>query len=57
MPDPLPLNSPVPLDGSHDRAGFDCGVGPLNDYLHKYAPQNQQNLFLLVKDILANLGP
>lgn len=43
MPDPLPLNSPVPLDGSHDRAGFDCGVGPLNDYLHKYALQNQQN--------------
>lgn len=43
MPDPLPLNSPVPLDASHDRAAFDCGVGPLNDYLHKYAVQNQQN--------------
>ena len=43
MPDPLPPSSPVPLDGSHDRAPFDCGVGPLNDYLHKYALQNQAN--------------
>jgi predicted N-acetyltransferase YhbS len=43
MPDPLPLNSPVPLDASHDREAFDCGVEPLNDYLHKYALQNQQN--------------
>ena len=39
----LPQNSPVPLDGTHDRTVFDCGIGPLNDYLHKYALQNQQN--------------
>jgi hypothetical protein len=43
MPDPLPLSSPVPLDGAHGRAAFDCGVGPLNGYLHKYALQNQAN--------------
>jgi predicted N-acetyltransferase YhbS len=41
MPDPL--SSPVPLDPGHDRTAFDCGIGPLNDYLHKYALPNQQN--------------
>ncbi len=38
-----PLNSPAPLDGSHDRSEFDCGAAPLNEYLQKYAVQNQQN--------------
>ena len=31
-----------PLDKLHDRASFDCGVEPLNDYLKKYALQNQK---------------
>lgn len=30
-----PLNLEV-----HDRAGFDCGVPSLNDYLHRYAAQH-----------------
>lgn len=31
-----------PLDKLQDRASFDCGVEPLNDYLQKYALQNQK---------------
>ncbi len=27
----------------HDRAGFDCGVPALNDYLHRYARQNHES--------------
>ena len=35
--------SPVsPLRASHDRGQFDCGIEPLNDYLKKYALQNQK---------------
>ena len=26
----------------HDRAGFDCGVAALNDYLQRYARQNHE---------------
>ena len=29
-----------PLAPHHDRAGFDCGVSSLNDYLKRYARQN-----------------
>jgi GNAT superfamily N-acetyltransferase len=29
-----------PLDGSHDRAGFDCGEEPLNRYLQQIARQH-----------------
>ena len=29
-----------PLGSSHDRAGFDCGVVPLNRYLHETARQH-----------------
>lgn len=36
------LNSPVRLESSHNRAAFDCGVVPLNDFLNKYALQNQK---------------
>jgi predicted N-acetyltransferase YhbS len=36
-----PLNSPVPLDATHDASAFDCGVVALNDFLKKYALQNQ----------------
>src|SRR5262249_10423527 len=38
-----PLNSPVLLDATHDVSAFDCGVTALNDFLKKYALQNQQN--------------
>lgn len=31
-----------PLDKLQDRAAFDCEVEPLNDYLKKYALQNQK---------------
>lgn len=31
-----------PLDKLQDRTSFDCGVEPLNDYLSKYALQNQK---------------
>ncbi len=33
---------PRPLDKSFDRSAFDCGVEPLNDYLRKFALQNQK---------------
>ena len=36
-----PLNPPALLSKSHETAGFDCGKEPLNDYLTKYALQNQ----------------
>lgn len=36
------LNSPVRLENSHNRTLFDCGVVPLNDFLKKYALQNQK---------------
>lgn len=33
----------APLDPSvHDRAGFDCGVPELNDYLQRYADQHRR---------------
>jgi GNAT superfamily N-acetyltransferase len=36
------LSSPVLLTKDHDRNSFDCGVPALNDYLKKYALQNQK---------------
>jgi GNAT superfamily N-acetyltransferase len=39
----MEVNSPVPIDRSHDTASFDCGVAPLNEYLKKYALLNHQN--------------
>ncbi|MEW6127862.1 MAG: GNAT family N-acetyltransferase [Acidobacteriota bacterium] len=36
------LNPPVLLDKKHDRAAFDCGVAELNEYLKRYALQNQK---------------
>jgi predicted N-acetyltransferase YhbS len=36
------LNSPIRLESSHSRTAFDCGVVPLNDFLKKYALQNQK---------------
>ena len=37
----MPPAAPVLLLKSHDLAGFDCGKAPLNDFLAKYALQNQ----------------
>jgi predicted N-acetyltransferase YhbS len=41
--DQPPLNSPVPLDARHDVSAFDCGVPALNNYLKKFALQNQRS--------------
>ncbi len=40
--DSPPLNSPVPLDATHDLSAFDCGVPALNNYLTKFALQTQR---------------
>lgn len=42
MPSAEILNPPVLLTKDHDRNSFDCGVPALNDYLQKYALQNQK---------------
>ena len=42
MPTAESLNPPVLLTKDHDRNAFDCGVLALNDYLKKYALQNQK---------------
>ncbi len=42
MPTAENLNSPVLLTKDHDRNSFDCGLPALNDYLKKYALQNQK---------------
>jgi predicted N-acetyltransferase YhbS len=36
------LNSIIPLQKSHELAGFDCGAAPLNEYLRKHAWENHQ---------------
>ena len=41
MPTAENLNPAVLLIKDHDRSAFDCGVPALNDYLKKYALQNQ----------------
>ncbi len=38
-----PLQKPVLLEKCHDVSAFDCGAPLLNDFLRKYAWQNQQN--------------
>ena len=42
MTDSGTLNPPVRLESGHNRGSFDCGVDPLNEYLKKYALQNQR---------------
>lgn len=42
MPVAENLTSPVLLTKDHDRISFDCGVSALNDYLKRYALQNQK---------------
>ena len=36
------LLAPVRLTSEHERAPFDCGSPPLNDFLRQYALQNQK---------------
>jgi GNAT superfamily N-acetyltransferase len=36
-----PLSLPILLTQEHEIVGFDCGKAPLNDFLIKYALQNQ----------------
>lgn len=44
-----------PLDGTFSRDEFDCGVPQLNDYLKKYARQNQEKgiakTFVAITDV------
>ena len=42
MPAAENLNPPQLLTKDHDRNSFDCGVPALDDYLKKYALQNQK---------------
>jgi hypothetical protein len=42
MPAGENLTPPALLTKDHDRNSFDCGVPALNDYLKKYALQNQK---------------
>ena len=42
MPTAENLNPPLLLTRDHDRNAFECGVPALNDYLTKYALQNQK---------------
>jgi GNAT superfamily N-acetyltransferase len=43
-----------PLDATHDRTGFDCGVPALNDFLSKTARQHREkglsNTFVLLDE-------
>ena len=41
MPPAEKLNPPVLLTKDHERNAFDCGVPALNEYLKKFALQNQ----------------
>ena len=41
-PDAAPYAAPVLLSEEHDCDGFDCGHAPLNDWLRRYAFQNQR---------------
>jgi predicted N-acetyltransferase YhbS len=41
MSDEVKILAPVLLTKEHDRTAFDCGVEALNDYLKRYALQNQ----------------
>lgn len=42
MGDALLSQPIVPLDGSHDRRAFHCGVDPLDRYLHVQAGQDRR---------------
>jgi predicted N-acetyltransferase YhbS len=42
MSNPELLQAPVRLESKHERSAFDCEVAALNDFLKKYALQNQK---------------
>lgn len=43
MPEPEPIKWAIQkLSAQHDRTAFDCGKNLLNDFLKKYAGQNQK---------------
>ena len=48
------MNRLEPLAADHDRAGFDCGSAPLNEYLQRTARQAQEKglarIFVLVDE-------
>lgn len=50
-----------PLGSIHDRAGFDCGVGPLNRYLRETARQHVTKgvarTFVLIEDTVSAPKP
>jgi GNAT superfamily N-acetyltransferase len=50
-----------PLDSTHDRAGFDCGVGALNRYLQQIAAQHVSKgisrTFVLVDELASPPKP
>lgn len=39
----MPLRGPETLTEAHDVSRFDCGSEALNQFLHRYALQNQRN--------------
>ena len=39
----MSVSRPVPISKEHKAGQFDCGVGPLNEYLQQYALLNHQN--------------
>lgn len=43
MSRPTDCPTPKPLEKAFTREVFDCGVEPLNEYLRKFALQNQKN--------------
>ncbi len=43
MPEPQPIKWAIQkLSARHDRSDFDCGTSPLNEFLARYAGQNQR---------------
>src|SRR5262244_2794245 len=42
MPNAESLSPPILLTKDHDRNSFDCGIPALDDYLKRYALQNQK---------------
>lgn len=46
----------VPLEAAHRRDEFDCGDAPLNDYLRRYAHQQQERDFSRTYVVLAEDG-
>lgn len=39
----MSFTAPAPLTAEHDVSAFDCGVPPLNSWLHRHALANQES--------------